>query len=263
KARDPRHAAKMFKAAQEDTSGRWQAFHFTSHDNPHISPVALKEITKDMSAMAYRQEILAEDDDATIKLLVYGMFDERTQLIERAPIQDDWTRETWHDFGASNPACLFVAFDKAHNFYVYDEYLPGPGRTVAQHVAEFKRRTEGVFVRRRTGGNQTTEEEIRQGYAAHGWPITAPSHKQPREQIEITKVHIERNRFFVTKNCVNLMEELRNCLWETDKDGYRLDKIRNEARYHALACLRYGASDFTLETVQPRSYQQPKRYAYA
>lgn len=61
KARDPLHAAKMFQKAQQDPSGRWAAFHFTSFDNPHISKVALEEITEDMSNLAYRQEILAED----------------------------------------------------------------------------------------------------------------------------------------------------------------------------------------------------------
>ena len=61
KARDKRHAAKLFKKAQEDTTGRWATFHFTSHDNPHISKEALGEITGDMSRLAYEQEILAED----------------------------------------------------------------------------------------------------------------------------------------------------------------------------------------------------------
>lgn len=63
KARDSRHAAKLFKRAQADTSGRWAAFHFTSHDNPHISEVALSEITQDMTALAIAQEIMAEDKD--------------------------------------------------------------------------------------------------------------------------------------------------------------------------------------------------------
>lgn len=30
KARDPRHAAKLFKKALSDTTGQWEAFHFTS-----------------------------------------------------------------------------------------------------------------------------------------------------------------------------------------------------------------------------------------
>ena len=61
KAHDPRHAAKMFTRAEADMTGRWAAFTFTSHDNPHISAQALKEITQDMTRLAYLQEIMAED----------------------------------------------------------------------------------------------------------------------------------------------------------------------------------------------------------
>jgi len=63
KARDPRHASKMYRRAQDDTSGRWRAFHFTSHDNPYISKAALADITQDMSRLSYEQEIMAEDKD--------------------------------------------------------------------------------------------------------------------------------------------------------------------------------------------------------
>ena len=63
KARDPQHAAKLFKRAMLDTSGRWATFHFRSADNPYISQDALAEISKDMTSLAYRQEILAEDVD--------------------------------------------------------------------------------------------------------------------------------------------------------------------------------------------------------
>ena len=63
KAKDLRHASKMFKRAAADKTGRWEAFHFTSHDNPYISEEALVDITQDMTALAYRQEIEAEDID--------------------------------------------------------------------------------------------------------------------------------------------------------------------------------------------------------
>ena len=61
RARDPRHAAKMFKRAEADETGRWHTFHFSSHDNPYISRDALADITIDMTDYAYRQEIMAED----------------------------------------------------------------------------------------------------------------------------------------------------------------------------------------------------------
>lgn len=64
KATDPQHAAKLykdFKARMESGSQRHAVFHFTSHDNPHLNKDALDEISSDMTALAYRMEINAED----------------------------------------------------------------------------------------------------------------------------------------------------------------------------------------------------------
>ena len=63
KARDPRHAAKMFTRALADKTGRWAAFHWPSHDNPYINRDALTILAEDMSSLSYRQEILAQDVD--------------------------------------------------------------------------------------------------------------------------------------------------------------------------------------------------------
>jgi len=60
-ATDPMFAAKLYEKARKDTTGRWACFHFTSHDNPHLSTVALEEITLDIDDRSYRQEIMAED----------------------------------------------------------------------------------------------------------------------------------------------------------------------------------------------------------
>lgn len=54
------HAHALYARAIGDDSGRWQAFHFTSHDNPHLSKEALAEITQDMTESDYQQEILAK-----------------------------------------------------------------------------------------------------------------------------------------------------------------------------------------------------------
>jgi hypothetical protein len=65
RARDPRHAAKMFKkafalqqaAAVEGKQSRWEVFHFQREENPHISKETLSEIVNEMSSIAHRQEI--------------------------------------------------------------------------------------------------------------------------------------------------------------------------------------------------------------
>ena len=71
KARDKMHAAKLFKRAHAEQlaaeakgeTPRWATFTGSSHDNPKLPRAALREITKDMTALAYRQEIMAEDVD--------------------------------------------------------------------------------------------------------------------------------------------------------------------------------------------------------
>lgn len=54
------HAFRLYQQAVQDTTGRWAAFHFTSFDNPYLSPAALAEIIRDLTTEAYRQEIMAE-----------------------------------------------------------------------------------------------------------------------------------------------------------------------------------------------------------
>jgi hypothetical protein len=61
KARDKGWISKFAKRHAQDPSKRWELFNFTSHDNPYISKSALAQIAGDMTALAYRQEIMAED----------------------------------------------------------------------------------------------------------------------------------------------------------------------------------------------------------
>lgn len=60
KAKNKMWVVEMWKKYENDPSGRWECFSFTSFDNPYISRTALDEITNDMTSLAYRQEILAE-----------------------------------------------------------------------------------------------------------------------------------------------------------------------------------------------------------
>ncbi len=85
KADDPRHAPKLFAKAQVDTTGRWAAFHFTSHDNPYISKIALSEISQDMTSLAIRQEIMAEDIDAAPGALWTRETIESSRLFAKLP----------------------------------------------------------------------------------------------------------------------------------------------------------------------------------
>lgn len=49
----------LFKRG-DGSDPRWQSWHFTTYDNPHLSQEAVAELTRDMTEDAIRQEILAE-----------------------------------------------------------------------------------------------------------------------------------------------------------------------------------------------------------
>ena len=80
KAQDPRHAAKLFKAAAADTTGRWSTHHFSSHANPDLSTKALDEIVLDMSVLAYQQEIEAIDVESVPGALWTQSLLDRTRI---------------------------------------------------------------------------------------------------------------------------------------------------------------------------------------
>ena len=84
KADDPQHAAKLFKKAKADLTGRWATFHFKSMDNPHISAEAVAEMAQDMTALAYRMEVEAEDvDEAPGAFWTRAMLDKNR--VDKAP----------------------------------------------------------------------------------------------------------------------------------------------------------------------------------
>ena len=50
----------LYQRAKADETGRYAAWHFSTHANPYISAAAVAELSADMTADMYRQEILAE-----------------------------------------------------------------------------------------------------------------------------------------------------------------------------------------------------------
>jgi hypothetical protein len=252
KAHDPLHASKMWKRAAADETGRWSAFHFRSADNPHISAVALEELTQDMSWDAYRREIEAEDEADNPDQLIYKEFNTMTQVIPPVPIGADWNHFVGHDFGGANPAALFIT-QNPHTgyYYVYEEYRPISSVSIPNQVEEFIEITKGRTVLKRMGGSHQEMGE-RAAYGAHGWHISEPKKKMQRvmARIDAVKSMMEKNQIFVFDNCRRLRQELSTYLWKLDTEGIITDDIRNKNAFHLMDCLAYIMSDFIPETSE-------------
>ena len=262
KAKDPRHASKLFKKAQADTTGMWETIHFTSLDNPYISREGLALVAQDMSLDSYRREIMAEDDEIELSWLVYNKFNETVCKIPRFKIPENWPVFSGHDFGSANPAALFLAqvrlplpqgapaYMRYNDLIAFREYCPGGGFSIAQHRDRFQEFTKGYEVKKSVGGSVSGEDEIRQGYTAHDWNIQAPVIRQVNAQIDRVIGLMEGNKLYAFSDMHLLLAELSNCLWQLDEESQPMSKIDNEQRYHLLACLRYIGSDFTPDTVE-------------
>ena len=180
--------------------------------------------------------------------LIYDSF-QTSGYIERFPIPKNWLVYSGHDFGGANPAAMFYAQDPATGlFYAFHEYLPGAGRSTAQHVEEFKKITEGYNVIKRAGGSHQ-EDEIRQGYGAHGWPILESKNNSVEAQIDRVYGLHKLNKVMVFKDLVHYRDEKDSFSRELDVNYNPTDKIDDEARFHLMAAERYILSDFRPETV--------------
>lgn len=272
KAKDPRHATKLYKRALLDTTGRWKTFHFTSYDNPTLSQVALKDLTEsgDMSQDTLRREIMAEDDEIESSWLVYGKFDESLCKIKRFDIPLNWQVFSGHDFGSANPAALFVAqvklplppnapsYLRYGDYVAFSEYAPGAGFSTAQHADRFKEIAKGYQIELSVGGNVTTEEEIRQGYRSQGWMIRAPEITKVNAQIDRVIGLFEQKQIFIFEDLYRLLSQIAECMWIVDEDKRTTNKIKDEAKYHLLAALRYLCPSLNIHTSYSGEIQESR-----
>ncbi len=262
KARDPRHASKLFKKAQADTTGFWQTIHFTSLENPFISQEALQIIVQDMSLDSYRREILAQDDEIETSWLVHSKFNESLCKIKRFTIPLNWDVYSGHDFGSANPAAVFLAqvklplplgapvYMRYNDLVLFREYAPGAGLSAIQHADRFRELTKGYKVARSVGGNVITEDEIRQAYTMQGWSIQPPTLVKVPAQVDRVVSLEESNRLYIFDDCWMVLAQIANCLWKLDSENKPTNEIGDEKKYHLLAGLRYILSYFMPETVR-------------
>jgi len=174
KARDPQHAAKLYKRAAADTTGRWKTFHFASSTNPYINKEALAEISKDMTNLAYRQEILAEDIDEAPGALwhrrniviggktLWGIEDSR---VLKAPDLD--LVVVGVDPSASSggdEAGIITVGKRGEDFYTLaDDSLQGsPQEWATAAVTAYHRAKANILVAEKNNGGEMVEAVIKQ-----------------------------------------------------------------------------------------------------
>lgn len=193
--------------------------------------------------------------------LIYEAFNEQLCIIDRFDIPKEWLVYVGHDFGPDNPAALFyarVGLEVPDRFIgklrfgdmiAFNEYLPGQGKSLAQRCEEYKEIISGRHVAIRMGGSPQ-EEETRQGYAAHGWPIVQPRIGHVEPQIERVIGMHQLNRIYSFSDMYHYLDEKRSFSRVLDDENQPTEKIDKEPRFHLMACERYLMTEFQPETVE-------------
>lgn len=122
------HFFQLYTRGLGDLTGRWSAWHFTSHDNPYLSPEALAEITEDMTEEAYQQEILAEflDNEGAvfrnIKACMHAPLnpDPMEHARHRIVMGLDWGKQ--NDYTAMSIGCATCKVELARDRYNKIDY---------------------------------------------------------------------------------------------------------------------------------------------
>ncbi|KKL89959.1 hypothetical protein LCGC14_1909470, partial [marine sediment metagenome] len=183
--------------------------------------------------------------------LIYDSFDDASCVVPRFPISKDWPRFVGHDFGGSNPAAIFFAQDPGTGFfYGYHEYLPGSGRSTSEHVNEFKEITKDTSVIKRAGGSHQ-EDEIRQGYTSHGWPIQEPKVNNVTAGIDKVYALHKLNKVFIFSDMENYLREKLSYSYKLDDQFNPTEEIEDKSKFHLMDCLVAGTLITTEVGLKP------------
>ncbi len=227
KADDPQHAAKLYRKHEHDESGRWATFHFSSLDNPFVSAEAIDELANDMTALAYRMEIKAEDVNEAPGALWKRDVIEANRVIQAPDLArivvgvDPSATEQGDEAGIVVDG--MARTERGDELYIIaDESTQGSPRTWAERAvtAYYKYRADLVVAEDNNGGEmveltiKTVDPNVRvkrvhasRGKATRAEPIAA--------------IH-EHSREHAVGSFPALEDEL--CLWTPgDKSPNRLD----------------------------------------
>lgn len=223
KAGDPQHAAKLFKKATADKTGRWATFNFTSMDNPYLSREALSEITGDMTSIAYRMEILAEDIDEAPGALWKRDVIEKSRVLSHPDLSRVVVGVDPSATSGGDEAGIITAGRAGDDYYTLaDDSVQGSPETWARNVVlAYHRAKADCVVAEKNNGGEMVASVIKQVDATVPVKLVWASRGKATRAEPISAI-AEQGRDHHVGTFPALEDEL--CLWmQGDDSPNRLD----------------------------------------
>lgn len=183
--------------------------------------------------------------------MVYDCFDESIHVVDPYPLPSSMSVCVGIDFGSSNAAAVWVAYDPLEDIYVcYRDHMCGKMATL-QMVEEIKALSAGEPVTSFTGGARS-EEGHRMDWASLGLTVTKPSISDVAVGIARVYSLLALRKLCFFRSCKGLLDEIGMYRYRatSSSSSSRGETIDNRRRFHRLDALRYAVTAVTSNFVE-------------
>jgi len=225
----------FYKPAIDKEQG-FEAWKFTTLDNPYIDQALVEQAKKDLSDMMFKQEYLASFEK--FEGLIYPDFSEARHCKESEKALTD-IYFVGLDVGWNHPtAGLLVKEDINGNLFVIDEF-----REQFLTAKEISNQLNGMLVRNglkeqdiemfvidpaSKGTQQTSGQSMLYQLQEEGWGFVPANNDVMAGINRVTRLFRE-NKLYISKRCRGLIDELNNYhwrKWNEEKDSKRSEPFK-------------------------------------
>jgi PBSX family phage terminase large subunit len=239
----------------ETEKNLYQYWKVTTYDNPYLPTDYIAQLEK-MPPHLYRIYVLGEFEGFTDE--VFSIKWENVLIDEIKPFErqnlDEFKKYTFIagiDYGFRNPSAVVFSYYKQEigELIVFDEIYE-PGLTALELAQKIKDRMfywgiNPIFIidpstKQRSGVSGTSIYDELCLYI----PMIIPGNNEVRTSISRIQGLFNQGSLKITKNNVNLIEELRNYSWKDEREELAMmekpsEKISTSKNDHAVDALRY------------------------
>lgn len=212
----------------------YKSFHFTTYDNPHMSPTDIEAEKQKITETRFAQEYLA--DFKKVEGLVYKEFDRSRHLYDTLPANTHFEILGGVDFGYTHPAAVIHVYKNpaTGDYYVENEWYQ-KSRTEAQ-IADYVQSC---------GFNRVYPDPENpsaiQVLALKGINVreVVKGKNSVKNGIDRVRDLFKQNKLHINKRCTNLIGELESYCYPDSQTGGDTSENPIKENDDALDAMRY------------------------
>lgn len=260
----PGHKIKTWIDMAEAGDPNYYSLHFSLEDNPFVDDNYKQRIKKSLSGVFYKRNYLGLW--CLAEGAIFDFFDRDVHVVSKPPrAAEYWIAGI--DYGTSNAfACVLLGVSSGMSTqtgkcmwvekeYYWDSKAKGRQKLNAEYARDVEEFLEPYGVKRiyMDPSAASMKEELRR----KGLTVIDADNDVWNGINKMTSEMAEGN-LFVCKECVNLIKEIENYVWDTKK-SQQGDDAPIKKGDHAIDALRYCCFTHKVQTYKPYSHN-PNQY---